>query len=101
MPDIVFGSLATLAAAICTSRIRIPPLALAPVVLFNAIIVGATISFTMTPGVFWEGFALNAMQIGLGELGVMYIFGLPLLHALPKNKYFKELINKFSDGGNQ
>jgi uncharacterized membrane protein len=96
LPDIVFGSLATLAAGICTSRIRLRPLALAPVVLFNAVIVGAVISFTMTPTLFWEGFSLNALQIGLGELGVMYILGLPLLYALPKNKLFNELKNKLT-----
>ncbi len=97
LPDIVFGSLATLAAGFCTSRISFRPLTLAPVVLFNAVIVGALISFTMTPAVFWEGFSLNALQIGLGELGVMYIIGLPLLYALPKNRYFTELLNKFKE----
>ncbi len=96
LPDIVFGSLATLAAAFCTSRIRIRPLALAPVVIFNAVVVGAVISFSATPAVFWEGFAANALQIGVTEFGVMYLLGLPLLYLLPKNKLFNELINKFT-----
>ncbi len=96
LPDIVFGSLATLAAGFCTSRIRFRPLALAPVVVFNAAVVGAVISFAATPAAFWEGYAVNAVQIGIAELGVMYILGLPLLYLLPKNKLFNELKNKFT-----
>lgn len=96
LPDIVFGSLATLAAAFCTSKIRFRPLALLPVVLFNAVVVGALIAFVATPDAFWAGFTVNALQVGLGELGVMYIIGLPLIYLLPKYKFFISLKNVFS-----
>ncbi|NLL45836.1 MAG: QueT transporter family protein [Clostridiales bacterium] len=89
--DIVFGSLATLAAGFCTSKIRFRPLALLPVVLFNAVVVGAVIAWSSTPGAFWAGFTVNAFQIGLAEFGVMYIIGLPLLYILPRYKFFNKL----------
>ncbi len=96
VPDIVFGSLATLAAAFCTSKIRLRPLAPLPVVLFNAVIVGALIAWVTVPDAFWAGFAVNALQVGLGELGVMYIIGLPLIYLLPRYKLFISLKNSFN-----
>lgn len=91
--DIVFGSLATLLAGYCTSKIRSRPLALLPVVLFNALIVGAVIAWASTPGAFWEGYLVNAVQLGLSEFGVMYFIGLPLLYILPKYRLFNKLQN--------
>jgi len=91
--DIVFGSLATLAAGFCTSKIRFRPLTLLPVVLLNALVVGAVIAWSSTPTAFWAGFTVNALQIGLAEFGVMYIIGLPLLYILPRYKVFNKLRN--------
>jgi len=89
--DIVFGSLATLAAGFCTSKIRFRPLTLLPVVLFNAVVVGAVIAYSSTTEVFWVAYKINALQIGIAEFGVMYIIGLPLLYILPRYKFFNNL----------
>lgn len=89
--DIVFGSLATLIAGFCTSKIAFRPLTLLPVVLLNAVVVGAVIAWSSTPGAFWAGFTVNALQIGIAEFGVMYIIGLPLLYILPRYKFFNKL----------
>ena len=89
--DIVFGSLATLLAGYCTSKIRSRPLALMPVVIFNAVIVGAVIAWSTTPNAFWAGFAVNALQLGISEFGVLYIVGLPLLYILPKYRLFNQI----------
>ena len=89
--DIVFGSLATLLAGYCTSKIRSRPLALMPVVIFNAVIVGAVIAWSTTPNAFWAGFAVNALQLGISEFGVLYIVGLPLLYSLPKYRLFNQI----------
>lgn len=94
--DIVFGSLATLMACLCTSKIRIKPLALLPVVLFNAIVVGAVIAYSSAPDAFWTGFKLISLQIGVEEFGVMYLIGLPLLYLLPKYKFFSNLKTIFA-----
>ena len=102
--DIVFGSLATLAAALLTAALgrRKHTLAnsalacLMPVV-FNALIVGAVITAA------YEGmnlfqhfgvFALNAAYVGLGEAIVLYVLGLPLMRYLPGKKFFKEFMEK-------
>ena len=83
--DIIFGSLATLAAAFCTAAIgkrgstRLITLAgcMMPVV-FNAVVVGAVITEAYNGMDIFSHlgvFALNAAQVGLGELGVMLLFG--------------------------
>ncbi len=78
--DVVFGSLATLIAALMTRRLRAwPLLAALPPVVVNMLVVGAVLSLSYnTP------FVLNAMWVGLGQLGACYALGLPLLWALRK-----------------
>lgn len=102
--DIVFGSLATLAAGLCTAaagkraRTRATAaLGCAMPVVFNALIVGAVIteayngvSMLAHPGVF----ALNAAQVGLGEAAVMGLLGYPLARILPKKAFFNEFADK-------
>ncbi len=82
--DVVFGSLATLAAAILTCRIRERPLLAAlPPVLVNAFVVGAVLAYAYNLP-FW----LMVLEVGVGELGVCYVLGLPLyytLRRLPRN----------------
>jgi len=104
--DVIFGSLATLAAALVTAAIGKKGqgtlhqlLACLPPVLFNALIVGAVITKAYSglgilehPGVF----ALNAFQVGLGETGVMYLVAFPLMRWLGKQKFFREFIEKAS-----
>lgn len=83
LPDIIFGTLATLLAALATARTR--KMAFAPLwpVLFNAVIVGVMLTFVFGP-VRAEMFALNIAQVGFGQLVACYGLGLPLLWALAK-----------------
>ena len=104
--DILFGSLATLCAGLCTAAVgkrgeglRREFLACAMPVLWNSLIIGAVMTFTLTdrsPSSDPGAFALFAAQIGLGELGVMYLIALPLMRWLPKRKFFLEIVHKFS-----
>ena len=75
--DWVFGTLATALACFMTARMPNKWLAPLPPVLCNAIIVGAEIAYS---------------AVGLGELAVCYILGLPLLALLPKVEAFRGLI---------
>ena len=76
--DVVFGSLATLGAAILTRRLRNrPAVAALPPVLINALVVGAVLAFSYNLP-FW----LTALEVGAGQLGVCYLLGLPLYYAL-------------------
>ncbi|MBU5626149.1 QueT transporter family protein [Oscillibacter sp. MSJ-2] len=84
--DIIFGSLATLLAAVLTSRCRQKWLAPLPPVLCNALIVGAVIAFQQTSGggSFAAAFLYNAATVGLGELISCYVLGSALLGVLPR-----------------
>ena len=84
--DIIFGSLATLLAALWTRRMPNKWLAPLPPVLCNAVIIGAMIAwyevgFTAAfPGLF----AYNAFTVGLGEAIACYVLGMLLLQLLPR-----------------
>ena len=84
--DVVFGSLATLLAAVWTQRVRCKWLAPLPPVLCNAVIVGAVIAVQQTglSAAFWPAYAYNAAAVGLGEAAACYVLGGLLLTALPR-----------------
>jgi uncharacterized membrane protein len=81
LPDVIFGSLATLAAALLTRRIKTPWLAPLPPVLINALVIGAMLSYLLG-----LPFLLTAVEVGLGQLGACYGLGLPLLFFLKRIK---------------
>ncbi|MDD6276310.1 MAG: QueT transporter family protein [Clostridia bacterium] len=93
--DIVLGSVATLLASICTRLTRniklknIPWLSPIFPVLFNAIIIGLEISYFLPDGISWTGFVASALSVGIGELIVCYVLGLPLYAALDRTKIFR------------
>lgn len=109
--DVVFGSLATLLAALCTmyfgkmNRHSVAPkiMACLPPVVLNAIIVGAVIAYGIStaPGstdAFWPTYTVVGLQVGFGELVVLYALGLPALILLPKTNFFKNLSSLYSQG---
>lgn len=78
--DIVFGTLATLLAALCTRRLRahIPAAAAMPV-LFNGVIVGAVVHFGYSPAIpLW----LCMLSVAAGEAVVCFVLGPMLLRVL-------------------
>ena len=101
--DILAGPLATLLAALCTMRIgktgagSLPVKALAclPPVVFNAVFIGALIAYYMVgagdAGTFLTAFLVSGAQVGLGQLVVLYVFGLPLMIFLPRTGIFEKL----------
>lgn len=110
--DIVFGSLATLIAALITRKIGKSKskfkkyLAPLPPVVINAIVVGFIINTTLSKDVFksfdnlLKGVTVNTsaltatiISVFIGEFIACYVIGLPLLTLIEKNKvlnkYFK------------
>ena len=99
--DMIFGTLATLLAAISTYALRnvcikgIPILAPLPPVIFNALIVGAEIACFTPEGLFelstfkFAVFLPLALSVGFGELVVCYALGLPLAVVIKKTNLFK------------
>ena len=80
--DIVFGSLATLGAAICTRRLRGRlPLAAAMPVLFNGVIVGAVVHYCYSPAI---PLPLCMLSVAAGEAIACFALGLLLLRALER-----------------
>ena len=96
LPDVVFGSLATLLAACITAKLPAKGKWLAPLppVISNALIVGALLGWYgagFGPA-FPATFAFNAVTVGLGERIACYVCGGILLVALPKIKFFRDML---------
>ena len=82
--DCVFGTAATLLAALWTARVKRPWLAPLPPVVCNAVIVGAEIAWyaSLDGENFLRAWAFNGLTVGLGEAAACGILGLLLLRAL-------------------
>ena len=102
--DIVFGSLATLLAGLCTAwfgkkgnTVKNRLLGCLMPVVFNAVNVGAVLTWAYQIQEFESplaSFGFNALTVGLGEAGVLYLIGYTLLRQLPKLKVFRELCER-------
>ncbi len=92
--DIVVGSLATLIAAVWTSRLNNRWLAPLPPVVCNTVLVGFTIAFAEVgvSAALPAAWVYNGLTIGIGELGACYVLGGILLRVLPNIPYFKPMI---------
>ncbi len=89
--DILFGSLATLLAALWTSRCRRAWQAPLPPVLCNALLVGAVITIQQAPGpLFWKVFAYNALTVGAGEALSCCLLGGILLRWLSRSPLLRQ-----------
>ncbi len=84
--DIVIGTLATVLACGMTVRWRRTWMAVAAPVLCNAVLVGAMLAWVYMRENLALGFAVNAAQVGLGELAVMLVLGLPLCALLRRTR---------------
>ena len=95
--DIAFGSAATLLAAISARKLRkitlkgLPFISLIMPVIFNAIIVGAEITFLLIESeATFSVFLISALEVGAGELAVCIAGGIPLFYAIKKSGLFKK-----------
>ena len=86
--DVVFGTLATLIAAVLTYRLRKQIwLAAAPPVLVNAVVVGLMLHFVLALPL------LPTMAtVGLGELAVVVVLGIPMIYALTRVPLFRKYV---------
>lgn len=90
--DLIFGTLATIIAALLSRSFRniklwnIPLLSFLPPIFVNAAIVGAEISiFFLEGNSFLAGFWVSALQVGVGQAAVCFLLGIPFYLAV-KNK---------------
>ena len=96
LPDMIIGSLATLIAALCTSKCRSKWLAPLPPVVCNGILVGAVLAWQQTGfgDAFLPAFLFNGGSVALGEAAVCFILGLVLLRTMEKTPYFRDLSSR-------
>lgn len=94
--DIIFGSLATLLAAISARKLRkitvkgLPLLSIIMPVIFNALIIGAEITLLMPSSqASFSVFSVAALEVGAGELAVCLAGGIPLYYAFRKTNIFR------------
>jgi uncharacterized membrane protein len=88
--DIVFGSLATLIAALVTYRIKVKWLLPLPTIVINALVIGAELTllavlpqFGFLPkDVYW----VSVAYVGAGEAIAAYVLGMPLFFLLGKHR---------------
>lgn len=96
--DLIFGSLASLIAAVCMYALKNVRLATLPVLaalmpaIANGIIVGFEIEFFFVEGGFhFADFLLQGGLVALGELAVLLVLGLPLIKLIEKQQLDKKL----------
>jgi len=95
--DMLFGTAATLAAAILTYFLKdikiknLPLLSMFMPVIINAVVIGFEISLFFLPEgyTFW-GFIISGLEVGLGELIVCYVFGIPFYLVVKKYRFFEK-----------
>jgi len=89
VPDMVFGTLATLLAAFLTSKIKNKWFAALPPVIINAFVIGIMLFVILKPDFsVW----VSILSIGIGEAIACYVVGVPLMTFIEKSKlqkYFK------------
>lgn len=79
--DVVFGTLATLIAAVLTWRMRASIWVRAlPPELCNAVIVGLVLTYAYGIDMLW----MNMLTVGLGEAVVCYVLGVPMIKLLSR-----------------
>lgn len=85
--DIVFGSLATLIAALWTAKCKNKWLAALPPVLCNGVIVAAVIAYAETgmTAAFPAAWAFNALTVAAGEAAACLVLGVALITVLERS----------------
>ena len=91
--DMVVGTLATALACLWTIRCRKTWFIPMPNVLVNAVIVGGMLAFILFPDNLLVGFVTAFLQVGFGELAVMYVLGLPLLVFAKRTGFVEKVLN--------
>ena len=83
--DIVIGTAGTLLGCLLAARVKKDWLVPVPIMLANAVLVGAMLAYVLTPTALVQGFFINGGEVLLGEAVVLYLLGVPLLVFFRKN----------------
>ena len=93
----VFGTMATLLAAVLTYMFRelrikgLPLLSMFMPVIINAVIIGFEIALLFLPeGYSFWGFIISGLEVGIGQLIVCMGFGTPFYMVVKKYRIFEK-----------
>ena len=64
-----------------------------PVILANAVLVGAMLAYVLTPDALVQGFFINGGEVLLGEAVVLYLLGVPLLLFFRRSGLMEKLLH--------
>ena len=92
LPDLIFGTLATLLSACLTAKCRRTVIGGLRPVFCNALLVGAMLALEEggLSAAAWPLFFYNFCTIAIGEALAVYLLGLPLLHFIKKQTQIGE-----------
>ena len=92
--DVIFGTLATLIAAVLTFELRfiqikkVPILSILSPILINALIIGAELAYVLAPSFSLSMILLFGLDVAIGQSIAVIAFGLPLLSLLKRLNLF-------------
>ena len=92
--DIVIGTAGTLLGCLLAARVKKDWLVPVPIMLANAVLVGAMLAYVLTPTALVQGFFINGGEVLLGEAVVLYLLGVPLLVFFRKNGVMEKLMKE-------
>ena len=91
--DIVIGTAGTLLGCLLAARVKRDWLVPVPVILANAVLVGAMLAYVLTPDALVQGFFINGGEVLLGEAVVLYLLGVPLLLFFRRSGLMEKLLH--------
>ena len=95
----IFGTLATFSAALCTYALRkvriknLPVFSVIPPILFNAVVVGWELCVLISGGFNTVVFIAQAASVALGQFVSCGIIGLAMVKYIEKHDSLKQLIS--------
>ena len=95
---IMLGAFSTAMVAVyvpmAAARVKKDWLVPVPIMLANAVLVGAMLAYVLTPTALVQGFFINGGEVLLGEAVVLYLLGVPLLVFFRKNGVMEKLMKE-------
>ena len=92
--EAVLGTAGTLLGCLLAARVKKDWLVPVPIMLANAVLVGAMLAYVLTPTALVQGFFINGGEVLLGEAVVLYLLGVPLLVFFRKNGVMEKLMKE-------
>ena len=97
IPDIIFGTAATLVAAILSWKLRkirfcgLPIASCLPPVIVNALVIGGELTYVGSAGFPLPIFLINAAQVALGQIASCCVIGLLMVYFMEKKGLDKKI----------